>query len=220
MDKVPLSKEAKRKITWFWIRLGVLMFVVIVLLGVALGPITCGIKSAQQSVAVQTAHLLTTALYSYANDHNGKYPDGKTSTEVFQQLLDQGYVTDPTIFYFDFLHLPGKVRPENNRLKPENVTWDVTAGVDASSPGDLPVVFLTGYRVDYQAGGSANLMQAPPKRTWGDWSNDTPKWEPFMAYGCTSGSAHKTLANADGTIPNFIPADFDPKGKTYRQLTP
>jgi len=24
----------------------------------------------------------------------------------------------------------------------------------------------------------------------------------------------------DGTIPNFIPADFDPKGKVYRQLTP
>jgi len=27
-------------------------------------------------------------------------------------------------------------------------------------------------------------------------------------------------ADADGSIPNFIPADFDPKGKTYRQLTP
>jgi hypothetical protein len=27
-------------------------------------------------------------------------------------------------------------------------------------------------------------------------------------------------ASPDGSIPNFIPADFDPKGKTYRQLTP
>jgi hypothetical protein len=27
-------------------------------------------------------------------------------------------------------------------------------------------------------------------------------------------------AAEDGSIPNFIPSNFDPKGKTYRQLTP
>ena len=29
-----------------------------------------------------------------------------------------------------------------------------------------------------------------------------------------------TTANPAGSIPHFIPPDFDPKGKTYRQLTP
>jgi hypothetical protein len=35
-----------------------------------------------------------------------------------------------------------------------------------------------------------------------------------------NGDAHLLSASANGSIPNFIPADFDPKGKTYRQLTP
>jgi len=26
--------------------------------------------------------------------------------------------------------------------------------------------------------------------------------------------------NSEDSIPNFVPADFDAKGKTYRQLTP
>ena len=30
----------------------------------------------------------------------------------------------------------------------------------------------------------------------------------------------KNSKTSDGSIPNFVPADFDAKGKTYRQLTP
>jgi hypothetical protein len=33
-----------------------------------------------------------------------------------------------------------------------------------------------------------------------------------------STSSHPTVA--DGTIPNIVPLDFKPDGKTYRQLTP
>jgi hypothetical protein len=29
-----------------------------------------------------------------------------------------------------------------------------------------------------------------------------------------------TPANGAGSIPSFVPADFKPDGKTYRQLTP
>jgi hypothetical protein len=29
-----------------------------------------------------------------------------------------------------------------------------------------------------------------------------------------------TTPNSNSTIPNFIPPDFKPDGKTYRQLTP
>jgi len=220
MPKQPLSQASKWKIARFWIRFSLLMLAVIVILGVALGPITCGIKSAQQSSALQTAHAIGLALYSYANDHGGRYPDGKTSTEVFQQLLDQGYVNDPTLFFASYMRVAGKVPPTGKVLKPENVSWDVTGGVDASDPDELPLLFLTGYKVTYAAGAAAVLAAPPPKRTWAQWWDDVPAWEPFMAVFYTNMYAGKVFAAKDGTIPNFIPADFDPKGKTYRQLTP
>ena len=220
MTKPPLSKESKRKIARFWIYVSLLMLAVIVILGVALGPITCGIKYAQQSSSLQTAHAIGLALYSYANDHGGKYPDGKTSTEVFQQLLDQGYVTDPALFFASYMRVSGKVPPTGNVLRSENVSWDVTGGADTSASDELPLLFLTGYKITYVAGAPAVLSAPPPKRTWGQWWDDVPAWEPFMAFYSKGNFAKSVLANSDGQIPNFIPADFDPKGKTYRQLTP
>ena len=43
---------------------------------------------------------------------------------------------------------------------------------------------------------------------------------PFMAICYKNNSAEAIMADQNGSIPNFIPTDFDPKGKTYRQLTP
>ena len=220
MTKEPLSKEASRKIVRFWIRIGVLMVVVFILLGVALGPLGCSITNSQKFACLQTTHTLMLALYSYANDHGGKYPEGKSSTEVFQQLLDQGYITDPGMLCITSLRLPGKVRANNNHLKPENVTWDVTCCVDSTTSEDCPTVFLTGYKVTYEPGRSAVLAYTPHARTWSEWWDGLPAWEPFMSYARKSNAVANIIANADGTIPNFIPADFDPKGKTYRQLTP
>ena len=68
-------------------------------------PLTCspigpGIKRAvPESASLQKVHQIGVAMFSYMSDHNEQYPDGKSSTEVFQKLLDGGYVTDPTIFY-------------------------------------------------------------------------------------------------------------------------
>ena len=84
-------------------------------------------------------------MVSYAADHDGKFPDGNTSTEVFQKLIDENYGNDPTIFY---IPLPGKTKPlAGQKLKPENVCWDVTSGLDQNSPDELPVIFMTGYLV-------------------------------------------------------------------------
>ena len=92
-------------------------------------------------------------MYSYAYDNQGNYPDGKSSTEVFQKLLDEGYCTDPTVF---FIPLSGKSEPiAGQKLKPENVCWDVTSGVDSSAPDGLPIVFTTGFKVTYIPGGTA-----------------------------------------------------------------
>ena len=42
---------------------------------------------AVQSSIMQTSRTIALALHQYAADHNGRYPDGKSSTEVFQKLM-------------------------------------------------------------------------------------------------------------------------------------
>jgi len=83
----------------------------------------------------------------------------------------------------------------------------MTRCVDSSAPDGLPVVFLTGFKITYQAGTSA--VPISPSQA----SN-------FMAVYYKNNNAMAKKVNDDGVIPDFIPADFDPKGKTYRQLTP
>ena len=220
MSKEPLTKGEWWKIARFWVFVCFIMLAVLIVLGVAFGPITCGIRAAQKGACLQEAHQIAVALYAYAQDHNGKYPEGKTSTEVFQHLIDEQYVSDPNLFYVEYLRVPGKVPPLGTKLTSANVSWDITSDVDSSSPDKLPVVFLSGYTITYQAGAAAVVAHPPPLRTWEDWWNGLPAWEPFMAVVCKDTAARGVIADKDGRVPNFIPADFDPKGKTYRQLTP
>jgi hypothetical protein len=144
-------------------------------------------------------------MYSYASDHEGKYPQGTNSTEVFQRLLDGGYTTDPVLFFY--LGVDGKTRPEagQKQLKPENVCFDVTAGLDSTDPNSdtVPLVFLTGYRVTYVAG----VLPTPLDR--------------FREVGGIPLSyADGRAMWLDGSTEKFIPPTFDAHGKTYRQLRP
>lgn len=166
-------------------------------------------------------------MFSYSTDNNGHYPDGKSSTEVFQKLLDGGYCVDPAIFY---IPLPGKTKPVvGKKLKPENVCFDVTIDADSHSSDKLPLVFMTGYEVTYMPGGSAVPIIKPYPRfrlewtTWDNWWYEKPT-PPGIAVFYIGNSVKymnlDTSANSGGSIPNFIPPDFKPDGKTYRQLTP
>jgi hypothetical protein len=66
----------------------------------------------------------------------------------------------PTIFY---IPLPGKIKPiAGQKLKPENVCWDITAGIESNDSDSLPVLFMTGYRVNYISSGHAALLGTLP----------------------------------------------------------
>jgi hypothetical protein len=188
-------------------------------IGFCLGPSDGGShKKGPQSSCVQTAHALGLALYSYANDNNGLYPDGTSSTEVFQQLMDGGYVTDPEIFY---VAMDGKTKaaPTQKKLKPENVCWDVTGGLSLKDRGELPLIFLTGYRITYGPDGGVEPVIKP--------------FPPYMELGGGACLAvffvNNSAAWVSDQMPNgtynfsmehLLPSDFDAHGKTYRQLTP
>jgi type II secretory pathway pseudopilin PulG len=205
-----------------------ILFAVFVLLAVVLRPITPGVKKARESSAVQTCRSIGLAMFEYANDNDGKYPDGNSSTEVFQKLIDGQYISDPAIFYDE--GIPGKTKPgATAKLNPENVCWDVTSGVTANSPDGLPVVFLTGYKVTYAPGAAAVLLKQEP-RTWRDWAFGGEDSGPVNGNGIavtykSNSSFFKVISptgepNSPGSIPNFVSPDYKPDGKTYRQLTP
>jgi type II secretory pathway pseudopilin PulG len=187
----------------------VLLFILPCLAGIALGPITNGIKKAKESASMQTTRAIALAMYQYATDHQGAYPDGKTSTEVFQKLIDGKYITNPVVFY---VAMPGKTRATSPTLTAANVSYDVTSGVTADSPDSLPIVFCTGYTVSYSASSSA----VPDSAT----SSPFPGTGGGLAVACKNNNARFIQAGADGTVTGFMPDDFNAGTKTYRQLRP
>lgn len=215
--------------------LGVGFLTLFLVFGVALGPIGPGIQQARQSAAMQTCRTIAIAMFQYSNDNDGRYPDGKRSTEVFQKLVDGNYVTDPALF---FVPLPGKVKATSNKLKPENVAYDVTSGVDGNSPDGVPVVFLTGFHIDYRAGGSAVSLVKPFPQTassissWLPWGGaESPTQFDGLPIAYKSNNAYfRSLSHMPspiqytpdgyGIVPNILPPDFDAHGQSYHQLTP
>lgn len=180
--------------------------------GIALGPITNGIKKAQENMAMQQARQISLALYAYSADHNGAYPDGATSTEVFQKLIDEKYLSNPGVFY---VAMPGKVKATSSHLTADNVSFDVTSGVTADSSPSVPVVFLTGYTVVYEARASAAR----------DGSSPTPfpgpgKGASGIAVAYKGNSARFINGDENGTALNFVPPDFQPGTQIYQQLRP
>jgi hypothetical protein len=172
------------------------------------------------------ARAIAGALNRYAKQ-NGKYPDGNSSTEVFQKLLDGNYLSDPSIFYLPF---PGKTKAvPGQSLKPENVSWDVTSGAGPDDSDELPLVFVTGSKVNYVPGGSAVALATPlpgfygkQQPTWIQrWNHDvlcSADGTLVVVYKGNSCVGYKL--HTDGSVPNFIAPYFDAHGKTYRQLTP
>ncbi len=181
------------------------IFVLSCLAGIALPPIAKGIEKAKEAMAMQQARSIDLAMFAYANDNNGAYPEGATSTEVFQKLIDGKYVSDPAIFY---IAMPGKTKAKSDKLTADNVCYDATSGVTADSPGDLPVVFSTGYTVTYGPGGGA--MRDPRAQTA----------FPGIAVAYKNYSARFWNAHPDGMAPQIIPSGVDLGTKTYRQLRP
>lgn len=158
---------------------------------------------------MQQAHTIGVGLFAYANDHNLAYPDGKSSTEVFQKLLDDGYVPDPAVFYLPY---KGKITAQpRQKLKPENVSFDFTAGGDLHSSEQLPLVFSTGYKISYQLGAEpVALFKIFPDGLAIYYKRNSA----MFLHDYISGEA------SHAPIHYFIPDAFKSEGYSYRQLTP
>lgn len=158
---------------------------------------------------MQNARAISLLLAQYATDHHGAYPPGKSSTEVFQKLLDENYLNDPSVFFDKDFKIPGKIKATSHTLKPENVCWDITIPITEHSPDSLPIVFSTGYKIDYVPGGNAiPLFPSSENRPF----NIVVTRHSMTTYGLKR--------TPSGIATNFISSDFDAGEVHYQQLTP
>jgi prepilin-type N-terminal cleavage/methylation domain-containing protein len=145
------------------VELLVVIGIIAILAGVALGPITNGIKKAQQSAGLQSAHAIGLAMYAFANDNQQLYPDtgnpgvpsGNAAAGALaaaQPLMAGGYVTDPTIFGLSGDANPAYVKVSNITntaltIGVAQISWDFLgnggAGVNSTSFPFLPLLWST-----------------------------------------------------------------------------
>lgn len=145
------------------VELLVVIGIIAILAGTALGPITNGIKKAKQSSALQSSHAIGVAMYSFANDNNQTYPDagapgvpagipGTGAGAVAKALMAGGYVSDPTIFGLSGDTNAAYVKVSNTTntattITDKQVSWDFMGnggnGVSSTAFPFVPLIWST-----------------------------------------------------------------------------
>jgi prepilin-type N-terminal cleavage/methylation domain-containing protein len=132
------------------VELLVVIGIIAILAGVALGPITSGIKKAQQSSGVQTSRTLGLAEFQYANDNSIVYPSGMDAGAVATELMNNNYISDPSIFYISSSAATKYTGTASGTVSAANVSWDfgvqaitTAGGLNANSPDLAPLVVST-----------------------------------------------------------------------------
>lgn len=151
-----LSRNAAaRKSSGFTlVELLVVIGIIAILAGVALGPITGGIKKAKESGAMQTTRTIALAEFQYANDNDGAYPDGTDSGVIATALVNGNYASDPKLFvissdvnYVPYTPVAGGTIPKSA------ISYDflglasannAVAGLNATTPDQAPLVWSDG----------------------------------------------------------------------------
>jgi prepilin-type N-terminal cleavage/methylation domain-containing protein len=135
------------------VELLVVIGIIAILAGVALGPITNGIKKAKQSSSMQTAHVVGLAMYSYANDNSQQYPDSTATTaaDPVKELLAGGYISDASIFFISggtASKYVGTTASAASSITAANISWDFAGkgdgtGLSSTSYQYMPIVWTS-----------------------------------------------------------------------------
>jgi len=207
------------------VELLVVIGIIAILAGVALGPITRGIKQAQESGSMQVTRQVGLAEFSYSNDYNQTYPFAATSEALASTLLNGGYVTDPSVFYI--ASTPSSSKPSGltapYTLAKANVNFDFMCGSAAGASGltstaadGTPLVELTGGTYTMKTTGPITCTLNSTLTAFGtdglavDYKSNSAKFLKAVITGATS-----------ATIANFVDTSYnDPSGGSYALVTP
>jgi prepilin-type N-terminal cleavage/methylation domain-containing protein len=204
------------------VELLVVIGIIAILAGVALGPITNGIKKAKQSSGLQTAHAIGLAMYSCANDNQQVYPDNGTpgvpvgntgagAMAAVSPLLAGGYVTDPSIFFISggtASKFSGTAASAASGMAAANVSWDFMgnggAGASATNYQYVPLLWSS-----VNGGGGSEPSNVTGIGTAGVAMYATPgASNPFgtagMAIFYMNNSATFVTSSLQGTTPEVL----------------
>lgn len=211
------------------VELLVVIGIIAILAGVALGPITNGIKKAQQSAALQNSRTIAISLFQYSNDQNGIYPDGTDAGAIAQLLITGKYVSDPKLFTVTGdSHLTAY--PGTGNVTAANVSFDFAgvnstgsastpSGFGSSAPDLLPIVW-TGGESGAIIPGTAGQGTAFAPVGGGPFGKDGIA----IAYKSNSAVFARPQPGPTPTFPgqgnvDFVDQSFDPAGTTYVKRT-
>jgi len=208
------------------VELLVLAGILVILAGVAFGPINSCLAQAKLNRAVESARTINTLLSQYATDNNGVYPVGEGTSAVgksegiARNLLENNYTPDAAVFAVGSTAKYGGTAPDFSDISAANIGWDFTGGATASNgitsaaPDLLPTVYGTGENVAYPttAGTGLNL----PLSGNGPFG----KKGIVVAYkGNNATFIRGTLSGTTVECPGFISTAFKNTG-TYTQIKP
>jgi prepilin-type N-terminal cleavage/methylation domain-containing protein len=200
------------------VELLVVIGIIAILAGVALGPITNGIKQAQHNAAMQTGRQIGQVCFSYSTDNtsNGNaYPADATGLAIAQDLINASYVSDPSIFAVK--SQTGYVAPTTSgtgtTLVAGSVAWsfsckslNTTGGVTSSASDLIPLVFFNN---GVSTAVATTLTATPGTNVSVTYGANAPFGKDGAAIFYKGNNAVYTKANGTtaGQIPAFISAN-------------
>ena len=196
--------------------LGVFLFVI--LAGVLFTVEANYLKLHSTEHALESARTLNTLLAQYATENDGLYPTGEgtraqgKSEGIALNLLQTQFTPNADVFAVGSTPRYSGTAQDFADLAPENMSWDFTAGANATTgiktdaPDLLPILYTTGETVDYQRGKGVTLSGNGPFGTRG------------MIIAYKNGSV-ALLSPTNSVTPGFVSPDFKDTG-TYTQIKP
>ena len=136
------------------VELLVVIGIIAILAGVALGPITNGIKQAKHNAAMQQGRQIGQVEFSYSTDNtsNGNaYPADTTALAISQDLINANYVSDPSVFGVSSQasYTPATSAGTAVTLVADSVSWNyttnsltTTGGITSAASDLIPLVYF------------------------------------------------------------------------------
>ena len=132
------------------VELLVVIGIIAILAGVALGPITNGIKQAKHNAALQQVRQLGQVCFSYSTDSpTGHYPAGASGAAIAQSLVTANYISDPSIFVVSSQSgaSAGTISSGSANISSNNISYSftiisATSGITSNTSDLIPLVYF------------------------------------------------------------------------------
>jgi prepilin-type N-terminal cleavage/methylation domain-containing protein len=198
----------KKRSGFTLVELLVVIAIIAILAGVALGPITNGIKQAKHNTAMQGARTVGQLCFNYATDNTtggNRYPwaTGNTAAAIATLLVTSGYATDGAIFVVN--GQAGVSPSSSTTIIASNISWSFTSDVGGTQGllncGDgIPVVYFN----NGQGASIAPTWPAPGAAV--TVGTTAPQGQDGVAVYYKGNNATYIKSTTAGSCPAFIPA--------------